>query len=171
MKEPIFMADDHNDSDFVPPPFSFALMGHLATGVVKAAAIALLLWALTLAGLIATFPVGRAIITAALVMVAVEGATTAVERLFVLRHQHPDPGSIPMTVIVAVLPLPISFLAGLVTGSNAADAVTVMAVTAVVYWTFLVTLDRPWVEGDSAADIRRKFEQTKAMTREHLRSE
>ncbi|MGP5697366.1 hypothetical protein, partial [Brachybacterium alimentarium] len=100
-------------SDFTPPAFSFALTGHLATGAVKVVAIALLLWGLGLTGWTASFPAGTAIITAVVVMVAVELATTGVERIFVLRHRHPDPGSVPMTAIVAVLPLPISFLIGL----------------------------------------------------------
>lgn len=38
------VAESNDADDFVPPTFSFALMGHLATGVVKVVAIALLLW-------------------------------------------------------------------------------------------------------------------------------
>lgn len=165
------MTDDTDDRDFTPPPFSFALAGHLATGVVKAAAIALLLWLLGLGGLTTPISAGMAIVTALAVMSAIELATSGVERLFVLRHRHPDPGSIPMTVVVAVLPLPISFLAGLLTGRAPSGALVTMAVTAVVYWITLIALDRPWVEGDSRADIRRKYEQTKSMTRETFLSE
>lgn len=165
------MTDHSVDSDFVPPAYSFALMGHLATGVVKAAAIALLLWILGLTGLSAAVPAGTAIITAAVVMIAAELATTGVERFFVLRHRHPDPGSVPMTVIVAGLPVPIGFLAGLLIGPAPSGALVTMVVTAVVYWAALVALERPWVEGDSQADIRRKYEQTKAMTREQFRSD
>lgn len=166
------MTADHSDSnDFVPPPFSFALTGHLATGVVKAVAIALLLWGLGLTGWTAGFPAGTAIITASVVMVAVELATTGVERIFVLRHRHPDPGSVPMTAIVAVLPLPIGFLTGLLLGPTSSGALITMAVTTSVYWAALAVLERPWLEGDTRADVRRKFEQTKAMTREQFRSE
>ena len=46
-----------------------------------------------------------------------------------------------------------------------------MAVTAVVYWAALVALERPWVEGDSREDVRRKYEETATMTREQFRSE
>src|SRR5699024_190066 len=151
------MADHSDASDFVPPAFSFALMGHLATGVVKVVAIALLLWGLGLTGWTANFPAGTAITMAVVVMVAVELATTGVERVFVLRHRHPDPGSVPMTVIVALLPVPISFVIGLLIGSTSSGALITMAVTAVVYWAALVVLERPWVEGDSQADIRRKY--------------
>lgn len=165
------MADDSDDREFTPPPLSFALMGHLATGVVKAAAIALLLWLVGLTGLTAAIPAGTAIITAAVVMIAVELATTSVERPFVHRHRHPDPGSVPMTVIVAVLPVPISLLVGLLTTLTLGGALATMAVSVVVYWIALVALDRPWVEGDSRADIRRKFEETKTMTRETFRPE
>lgn len=165
------MADRRYTSDFVPPAFSFVLMGHLATGVVKAFAIALLLWALGLAGWTASVPAGTAIVTAVVVMIAVELATTCVERIFVLRHRHPDPGSIPMTAIVALLPLPISFLIGLLFGPVPSGALTTMVATTVVYWAALVALERPWVDGDTQADIRRKHEQTKAMTREHFHSE
>ena len=165
------MADDTDDQEFTPPPLSFALMGHLAIGVVKATAIALLLWLVGLTGLTATFPVGTAIVTAAVVMITVELATTGVERPFVHRHRHPDPGSIPMTVIVAVLPVPISFLVGLLTTLTPSGALATMAVTVAVYWIALVALERPWVEGDSQADIRRKFEETKKMTRKTFRPE
>lgn len=143
------MADRRDARDFVPPPFSFALMGHLVTGAVKAAAIALLLWGLGLTGLTASTPAGTAIITAVVVMVTVELATTGVERFFVLRHRHPDPGSAPMTVIVAVLPLPISFLIGLLTAPTSSGALVTMTGTAAVYWATLVALERPWVEGDT----------------------
>lgn len=165
------MAGNSEVGDFIPPAFSFALMGHLATGVVKVVAIALLLWGLGLTGWTASFPAGTAIITASVVMAAVELATTDVERIFVLRHRHPDPGSVQMTAIVAVLPLPISFLIGLLFGPAFSGALVTMAVTTVVYWAALVALERPWVEGDTQADIRRKHEQTKAMTREQFRSE
>lgn len=163
---------DHSDgNDFIPPAFSLALMGHLATGLVKAVAIALLLWGLGRTGWTASFPVGTAIITASVVMVAVELVTSGVERIFVLRHRHPDPGSVPMTAIVAVLPLPIGFLTGLLFGPASSGAMTTMAVTTLVYWAALALLERPWVEGDTRADVRRKYEQTKAMTREQFRSE
>ena len=107
------MADDSEASGFIPPALSFALMGHLATGVVKAVAIALLLWGLGLTGWTASVPAGTAILTASVVLIAVELATTGVERFFVLRHRHPDPGSVPMAAIVAVLPVPVSFVIGL----------------------------------------------------------
>lgn len=165
------MTDHERTSGFIPPPFSFALMGHVATGVVKAIVIALLLWGLGSAGWAASVPVGTAILTALVVMIPVELATAGVERVFVLRHQHPDPGSVPMTIIVAVLPLPISFVIGLLLGSTLSWALVVMAVTAVVYWAALVALERPWVQGDSQADIRRKYEETKAMSRDQLRPE
>ena len=45
------MADNSDVSDFIPPAFSFALTGHLATGAVKVVAIALLLWGLGLTAL------------------------------------------------------------------------------------------------------------------------
>lgn len=160
------MADDDPDPEFSPPPFSFALLGHLATGMVKATAIALLLWLVGLTGWIAAYSVGAAILTAVIVMLVAELVTTLVERIFVLRHEHPDPGSVPMTVIDAVLPLPIGFAVGLLTGPSPNRGVVTMGVTAVVYWTVLVTLDRPWVEGDSREDIRRKIEETRTMTRE-----
>lgn len=128
---------------------------------------------LGLTGWTASFPAGTAIITASVVMVAVELATTGVERFFVLRHRHADPGSIPMTGIVAVLPLPISFLVGLLfgPGPGLSGALVTMAATAVVYWAALLLLEHPWAEGDTQADIRRKYEQTKAMTRDHFRPE
>lgn len=134
-------------------------------------AIAPLLWGLGTAGLTEGSAAGTAVITAVVVMIAIELVTTGVERFFVLRHRHPDPGSVPMTVIVAVLPLPISYLIGLLTGQTFAAALVTMAVTAVVYWTALITLDRPWLEGASRADIRRQYEQTKTMTRERFRTE
>ena len=165
------MADHSESSDFVPPPFSFALMGHLATGVVKAIAIALVLWGLGAVGLTASVPVGTVITTAVVVMVAIELASTGVERAFVLRHRHPDPGSVAMTLIVAVLPLPISLIVGMLLGPSTAWAMVVMAVIAVVYWAALVALERPWAQGDSQADIRRKYEETKSMTRDQLRPE
>src|SRR5699024_5024572 len=155
---------------FVPPAFSFALMGHLATGVVKVVAIALLLWGLGLTGWTANFPAGTAIVTASVVMVAVELATTGVERIFVLRHRHPDPGSVPMTAIVALLPLPISFLIGLLFGPASSGALSTMIVTTVVYWAALVASDRRRVRGDTRADMRRQYEQRKAMPREQFRS-
>lgn len=162
------MTDQRHHRDFTPPPFSTALAGHLMVGILKAAAIALLLWVLGLAGMTAAPSVGTAITTAALVMIAVELATTCAERPFVLRHRHPDPGSIPMTVIVAMLPVPISLLVGVLTTSTRAGVLLTMAVTVIVYWIALVTLERPWANGDSQADIRRKYEQTRAMTREQF---
>lgn len=164
-------AENDDANDFVPPTFSFALMGHLATGVVKVVAIALLLWAVGLTGWTASVPAGTAIVTASVVMIAIELATTGVERIFVLRHRHPDPGSVQMTVIVAVLPVPISFLIGLLLAPSPSGALLTMGVTTVVYWAALVALERPWVEGDSQADIRRKYEQTKAMTQDQFRSQ
>lgn len=89
------MAEHRGADDFSPPPFSFALMGHLATGMVKAAVIALLLWGLGLTGWTASLSAGSA----------------------------------------------------------------------------LVTLERPWADGDTQADIRSKHEETRAMTREQFRSE
>lgn len=165
------MAEHRDADDFSPPPFSFALMGHLATGMVKAAVIALLLWGLGLTGWTASLSAGSAITTAVVVMVAIELATTGVERIFVLQHRRPDPGSITMTAIVAVLPLPIGLLAGLVLGPAPSSALTTMVVTTAVYWIALVTLERPWADGDTQADIRRKHEETRAMTREQFRSE
>lgn len=165
------MVDHSETSRFIPPPFSFAFTGHLMTGMVKAAAIALLLWGLGLTGLIAETSAGTAILTASIVMIAIESGTTVVERFFVLRHRHPDPGSVAMTVIIALLPLPISFLTGLLVEATLSEALVTMAVTTVVYWIFLVALERPWVEGDTQADIRRKWEQTQEMTREQFRSE
>ncbi len=165
------MAHDSDDRGFTPPPLSSALVGHLATGLFKAAAIAVLLWLLGLIGLTEDLSLSTAIMTAAVVMISVELATTGVERFFVLRHQHPDPGSIPMTVIVASLPLPIGLLVGLLTTLTLPGALVTMAVTAAVYWSALVALERPWVAGDTAADIRRKFEETKAMTRDRFRPE
>lgn len=76
-----------------------------------------------------------------------------------------------MTVIVAVLPVPISFLIGLLLAPSPSGALLTMGVTTVVYWAALVALERPWVEGDSQADIRRKYEQTKAMTQDQFRSQ
>lgn len=165
------MAEHRDADDFSPPPFSFALMGHLATGMVKAAVIALLLWGLGPTGWTASVSAGSAITTAVVVMVAIELATTGVERIFVLRRRHPDPGSITMTVIVAVLPLPIGLLAGLVLGPAPSSALTTMFVTTAAYGIALVTLERPWADGDTQADIRRKHEETRAMTREQFRSE
>ena len=165
------MTHDSDPGAFTPPPFSFALMGHLATGVVKAFAIALLLWGLGFLGCTASVPVGTAIITAAVVMIAVELATSAVERVFVHRHQHPDPGSIPMTLIVAALPLPISFLVGRLLEPSPPGALITMTVTTAVYWIALLVLERSWVEGDTQTDIRRKYEQTKDMSRDQFRSE
>ena len=165
------VAESNDADDFVPPTFSFALMGHLATGVVKVVAIALLLWGVGLTWWTARVPAGTAIVTASVVMIAIELATTGVERIFVLRHRHPDPGSVLMTVIVAVLPVPISFLIGLLLAPSPSGALLTMGVTTVVYWAALVALERPWVEGDSQADIRRKYEQTKAMTQDQFRSQ
>lgn len=165
------MADHSTTGGFVPPPFSAALMGHFIIGLIKAVAIALLLWGLGLTGWTMSFPVEPALLTACVVMLAVESATTAVERVFVLRHRHPNPGSIPMTVLVTLLPPPISFLVGLLATWSSAGALIVMAASTVVYWAFIVTLEQPWDEGESEEEIRRKIELTKEMTREHFRSE
>lgn len=162
------MPDSNDDYEFIPPPFSLALMGHFATGAIKAVVIALLLWLLGVIKLTETFSVESAIVTAALVMIVVELVTSGVERVFVRRHQHPDPGSTPMTVAVAALPLPISFLVGMLTAPDTSGAWATMAVTAAVYWLTLVTLERPWGRGDSQADVRRKLEQTRAMIREEF---
>ncbi|RCS75541.1 hypothetical protein, partial [Brachybacterium alimentarium] len=64
-----------------------------------------------------------------------------------------------------------SFLIGLLFGPASSGALITRAVTTVVYWAALVVLERPWVEGDTQADIRKKYEQTNAMTGEQFRSE
>lgn len=169
------MADhtDHRDvdPDFDPPPFSLALMGHLATGLVKAAVIAVLLWLLGLTGITAEISAGSAVSMAVVVMIAVEVVTAGVERVFVMREQHPDPGSVPMAVAVALLPFPVSAVVALLAGATTSGVFVTAAVTVLVYWGTMIGLERPWTPGDTRDDVRRKIEQTRAMSREHFRRE
>lgn len=156
------------DQDFTPPPLSFALMGHLITGAVKGVAIAVLLWASGLIGVAPDYSASAAIFAAIIAVVAVEIVTTLVERAFVLRHQHPDPGSVPMALVDALIPIPFGVLAGAVVTQTISGVIAALVVTVFVYWVALVALEQPWSEGDTQEDVRRKIDETEAMSREQF---
>lgn len=138
------------------------------TGLVKAVVLWVALWDLGLAGVI-EMSAGSAAITALAVMAAIEVATACVTRPFVLHHQHPGPGGVPLAVSVAVLPPLIGFLVCLALRIPAGNLMVATLAITVVYGLFFVTLDTPWERGDSDEEIRRKIKETKKMTREHFR--
>lgn len=151
---------------FSPPPFSYALMGHYVIGALKVVLIAGLLWAVGLTDWAGRIPIIMAILTAGVVMIATETVVAAVERVFVLRYRHPDPGSVGMTVSDALLPISISLIVGMLIASVDGGAVATMLITTVVYWFFLVVVERPWRDGFTQEEVHEKMEETKKMTRE-----
>lgn len=153
---------------FTPPPISYAFVGHLLTGAVKAGVIAFLLWGSGLVGGLSTVPVTQALVIASVTMLIAESLTTAVERAFVVRHRHPDPGSFSLTAIVAVIPVLASGAVGTVLATPEPGRLVTIVTTTLVYWTALLLLERPWVQGGSQADVRRRLDETTAMTRDHF---
>lgn len=158
----------NTSSSFTAPPLAFAFMGHAFTGAVKAVVVAVLLWSAHAAGVAPLFDLLTAVVTAIVVMAAVEMTMTLIERGFVLKHRHPDPGSVPLTVISVLVPPVIAAVVGFAMHQTVPAACWVAAVTALVCWACTAFLERPWVEGDTQEDIRAKYEATKSMTREHF---
>lgn len=155
---------------FTPPPFSFVLMGHVVTGLLKAIVIAVALGVVGAMGGAPIFTVQVAFTTALVAMLVIEIVMAMIERPFVIKHRHPDPASVALTVISLVVPAPLGFLVAWLLLKDVPSAGVAAGVVAAVYAGFTLVVDRPWVQGDSQEGIRAKAEATKKMTREHFRS-
>src|SRR5699024_6723844 len=64
--------------------------------------------------------------------------------------KRPDDGDCRVASVADQLPHRTALRPGVL------GALSTMIVTTVVYWAALVALERPWVEGDTQADVRRK---------------
>ncbi|WP_462418688.1 hypothetical protein [Kytococcus sp. Marseille-QA3725] len=153
-------------SDEAPISLSLALMGHLLTGAVKWPEIAALLVALHAWVVESSLSVQDQILAAAIGVVLTEVVMTLVQRPFVLKHRRPDPGSVLMTVLLLVAPIPCWW--GVLSLSDATPgwvAAGVVAATA-VFTLYTVLVERPWQQGDDRAEVARKWQATKDMTRD-----
>ena len=142
-----------------------ALLGHYMTGILLFPVAAAAFWALDRWVFRIDLPLEEHVVSAALGVLITETVRTLVERPFVLKHDHPSPGDWSMTILLLIAPWPswAGFL-WLVHGASAWTwAAAAAASTAYVIST--VFLDEPWKWHDNRAEVRRKWEETKDMTR------
>lgn len=164
------MAHRPDRESWQPVALGFALSGRLFLGVVKLPILAGVLW---LAGALFFAPfanLGASILLVALVAVIVtEVLSTLVERLFVLRHQHDDPGDPIQAVLVALIPLAGGAVGGWIGAPGEGVMIASALATLIVYLPFVLLLDRPWVQGAGRAEVKQAWKDTKTMTKETFR--
>lgn len=73
-----------------------------------------------------------------------------------------------MALVDALIPIPFGVLAGAVVTQTISGVIAALVVTVFVYWVALVALEQPWSEGDTQEDVRRKIDETEAMSREQF---
>lgn len=156
-----------SDPDRLPlVSMGHALIGHYMTGVVTIPLVTLAFWALDRWAMGVGLALEAHVVTAIVGVLVTETALALVERPFVLKHDHPNPGDRVMTALVLVTPWPCwtGFLWLLHGGS--AWTLTAATVATVIYAVLTVLLTEPWKEGDDTAEVRRKWQETKEMTRD-----
>lgn len=165
------MAHRSGNENWQPVALGFALSGRLFLGLVKLPVLAGVLW---LAGALFVAPfanLGASILLVALVaMVVTEVLSTLVERLFVLRHQHDDPGDPIQAVLVTLVPLAGGAVGGWVGAPGESVMIASALTTLIVYLPFVLLLDRPWVQGPGRTEVKQAWKDTKTMTKETFRS-
>ena len=165
------MAHRPGSENWQPVALGFALSGRLFLGVVKLPVLAGVLW---LAGALFVAPLaglGAGVVVVAVVAVVVtEVLSTLVERLFVLRHQHDDPGDPIQAVLVALVPLAGGAVGGWIGAPGESAGIASALTTLVVYLPFVLLLDRPWVQGAGRTEVKQAWKDTKTMTKETFRS-
>ncbi|SNC63151.1 hypothetical protein SAMN05445756_0846 [Kytococcus aerolatus] len=149
-----------------PIDLSTALIGHLMTGVLKWPVVAASLVALDRWALDSGLTTETLLWAAALGVAVCEVLMTLVQRPFVVKHQHPDPGDPLMTSLLLVAP--VLAWAGVLSLSDAGRSWTLWgtATATLVYAVFTVVLEKPWKQGDTRGDVAEKWQETKDMTRD-----
>lgn len=164
------MAHRPDHDDWQPVPFGYALFGRLSLGIIKLPFLAGVLW---LSGALFFDPfsqLGIAILVLAAVSVVVTEVVSAlVERIFVLRHRHNDPGDPVQAVLVALVPLAGGAAGGLFVGAGDGVVVASALAALLVYLPFVLLLDRPWVKGAGREEVKEAWKETKKMTKETFR--
>ena len=149
------------------PPVTLgqSLFGHYMTGIFKVPFVMAALWALDRWFLDVGLGAQDHLIATALGMGVCETAMTFVQRPFVLKHDHPDPGDALMTVLLLIVPWPLWVGVLWLAGEGAGWALGGATLATVVYAAFTLAMDKPWREGDDRAEVGRKWQETKDMTR------
>lgn len=164
------MAHRPSSENWQPVALGFALSGRLFLGAVKLPVLAGVLW---LAGALFFAPfanLGAGVLLVAVIAVIVtEVLSTLVERLFVLRHQHDDPGDPVQAVLVALVPLVGGAVGGWIGAPGEGVVIASSLTTLIVYLPFVLLLDRPWVQGTGRAEVKQAWKDTKTMTKETFR--
>lgn len=160
--------DNPTDSSRDRPPLVSlpeALMGHYMTGLLTIPVLMLAFWALDRWVVEVGHSLEEHTIAAFVGVLVTETVRTLVERPFVLKHDNPIPGDPVMAVLLVVAPWPCwgGFLWVMHGWSTWTWAAT--AVAGLVYMLMTVFLDEPWKEGDDPAEVARKWQETKDVTR------
>ena len=153
-----------------PPPFSAVLTSRILPGIVKTLVIGAGLRLLGEAEPLEVLNTLTAFVTALFVVIALEVVLAAVQRLFPVGQRRSAPGTLLLTAIVMLLPVPIGLLLGLLFTSSLLAALATMLVTAVVYGNAAVVLERPWAAADPHAEAREKVQELRAAARGRHRS-
>lgn len=142
-----------------------ALIGHYMTGILKFPLVTLAFWALDRWAIDVGLPLEEHAVAAGLGVLVTETVMTLIERPFVLKHNHPSPGDRVMTALLLIAPWPCwTGLLGLIYG-GLAWTLTAATAAAIIYVSFILGLDEPWKWHDDRAEVRRKWQETKDMTR------
>jgi len=153
-----------------PVPFTAVLTRRVLPGIVKTLAIG---GGLRLLGGIEPLEVLNtltSVVTALFVVIALEVVIAAVQRLFGAGRRRSASGTLLLTAIIMLVPLPISFLLGQLFTSSLLAALATMLVTAVVYGVAAVVLERPWASADPHAQARETVQELRAVARGRHRS-
>lgn len=165
------MAHRPDHDDWQPVPFGYALVGRLSLGVIKLPFLAGVLW---LSGALFFDPFARLgatiLIIAVVTVLVTEVVSALVERLFVLRHRHNDPGDLLQAFLVALVPLAGGAAGGWFVGAGDGVMVASGLAALLVYLPFVLLLDRSWVQGAGRAEVKQAWKETKKMTKETFRS-
>lgn len=165
------MAHRPEHDEWQPVPFGYAVMGRLSLGVAKLPFLAGVLW---LSGALLVDRLARLgaalLLLAVVTIVVTEVASALVERAFVLRHRHDDPGDVLQAVVLALLPLVGGAVGGAFVGGGGVVVIASGLAALLVYLPFVILLDRPWVQGMGRAEVKQAWKETKEMTKETFRS-
>lgn len=153
-----------------PVPFSAVLTRRVLPGIVKTLVIGGGLRLLGGIGPLEVLNTLTSVVTALFVVIVLEAVIAGVQRLFGVGQHRSASGTLLLTAIIMLLPLPAGFLLGLLFTSSLLAALATMLVTALVYGIAAVALERPWASSDPHAQAREKVQELRAVARGRHRS-
>lgn len=164
---------DANPSDFSPVrapwrpvPFGNALMGHAVVDLIGAILTALLVF---LANYFGVAPgdmhwdsmwmgIAGGWLTAAVL-------ATLIERAFVVKHQHDDPGSWPKTALVTLASVPAGMVCFLISGKTGSTwLLAILGAHFIGYGVEHIAILQQWRDGMTRPEVREAWEETKKLT-------